>query len=284
MSDTAPNADQIQGWNEAQGKTWALLHERLDRQIRPIGHAAMAKAAFRFGERVLDVGCGCGETTLEIAGRVAPGSVLGADVSAMLLDIARASAKAAGIANASFAQVDAQTQDFEPASFDVLFSRFGVMFFDDPPAAFANLRKALKAGARLAFCCWRTPPENEWMSLPLRAAAHLLPPMPPGDPNAPGPFAFADKARVLGILDRAGFADIAIEPLDMEIGADSLEDSVTMSLRIGPLGSTLRRLEAPDQLKRDVENALRDALAPHLKGGVIRLPAAVWIVSARNPG
>jgi SAM-dependent methyltransferase len=281
MTDT-PNADQIQGWNEAQGKTWALLHERLDRQIRPIGEAAMAKAAFKAGERVLDIGCGCGETTLEIAARSAPGEVVGADISAMLLEIAREAGKDAG--NAHFVLADAQTYAFPQAGFDVLFSRFGVMFFDDPAGAFANLRKALKPGGRLAFCCWRTPPENEWMSLPLRSVAHLLPPMPPGDPLAPGPFAFADEGRVQAILSGAGFKDVSIEPLDMQIGADSLEDSVTMSLRIGPLGSTLRQMQASDQLKRDVEDALRQALAPHVKDGVIRLASATWIVSARNPG
>jgi SAM-dependent methyltransferase len=282
--DTAgPNAGQIGLWNDATGKTWAMLHERLDRQIAPIGQAAMAKAAFQPGERVLDVGCGCGETTVEIAGRVAPGEVLGADVSGMLLDIAREAAKAKGANNVRFIEADAQAHAFPAGGFDVLFSRFGVMFFDDPPTAFANLRKALKPGGRLAFCCWRTPPENEWMSLPLRSAAHLLPPPQPGDPDAPGPFAFADKGRVASILASAGFDGVTIEPLDLEIGADSLEDSVAISLRVGPLGSTLRQIEASDQLKRDVEDALRRALAPHLKGGLIRLPAAVWIVSARNP-
>ena len=276
------NADMIKGWNEAQGRTWALLHERLDRQIAPIGLAAMAKAGFRAGEAVLDVGCGCGETTLEIAGRVAPGQVVGADVSALLLEEARKAG--AGRANVEFIEADAQTHRFAPGRFDVLFSRFGVMFFDDPARAFANLRGALKPGGRLAFCCWRQPDENEWMSLPYRAAAPLLPPLPPSEPGAPGPFAFADRARVAAILGEAGFVEVSIEPLDLNIGADSREDSVTMSLRIGPLGSALRQLQASDELKRACEAALRAALEPHVKDGVVRLPAATWIVSARNPG
>jgi SAM-dependent methyltransferase len=274
----------IEGWNDAVGKTWAMLHERLDRQIAPIGAAAIAKADFRAGERVLDVGCGCGETTFEIAGKVAPGGeVLGVDISAMLLDIAREAAEANGAANVRLVEADAQTQAFADR-FDVVFSRFGVMFFDDPQGAFANLRKALKPGGRLAFCCWRGPAENLWLALPLRAVGHLLPPLPPSDPNAPGPMAFADGDRLKRILAGAGFAGIAIEPLDLRTGGDSLEDSAFLALRMGPLGAALRQLGASDELKAKVDSALREAMAPYLEGGVVKLPAAVWIVSARNPG
>jgi SAM-dependent methyltransferase len=273
------NVDMIQGWNEAQGRSWAMLHGRLDKQLEPIGRAAMAAAGLKAGDRVLDVGCGCGESTVEIAARVAPGEVLGIDVSAMLLEIARESAPA----NARYLEADAQTHSFEPGAFDALFSRFGVMFFDDPPSAFANLRKALKPGARLAFACWREPSQNRWLSLPLQATKHLLPPLPPSDPNAPGPFAFADSVRVKSILDAAGYADVAIEPLDLRTGGDTLEDSVFMSMRIGQLGSALRQLGAPDELKRNIEAELSKAFSPWLEDGVVKMPAAAWIVSARNP-
>jgi SAM-dependent methyltransferase len=284
MAVAQPNADQIEGWNNAQGRSWAMLHERLDRQIAPIGLAAMAKAGFRPGEQVLDVGCGCGESTLEIARRLSPGGdVLGVDISAMLLGIARETAAAQDAANVRFIQTDAQTTAWE-TGLDVVFSRFGVMFFDDPPAAFANLRRALKSGGRLAFCCWRTPAENPWLALPLQATQHLLPPLPRGDPTAPGPFAFQDSERVRGILTAAGFANIVIEPLDLRTGSESLDDTTFTTMRIGQLGSALRQLGPSDALKSQVAAALRNALATHVEDGVVKLATATWIVSARSPG
>ena len=276
------NEQQIGLWNDAMGKTWAMLHERLDRQLDPIGRAAMAKAGFKSGDVVLDVGCGCGETTLEIAGKIAPGEIIGLDASAMLLDIARDAASAKGIGNARFEQGDGQVWT-APAPVDVLFSRFGVMFFDDPDAAFANLRRSLKSGGRLAFACWRQPRENLWLALPMQSTAHLLPPLPPSDPHAPGPFAFADKDRLAGILKGAGFADVAVEPFDLRTGGDSLEDSVFLALRMGQLGSALREIGASEELKRKVEATLREALAPYVEDGAVKLPAAAWIVSGRNP-
>ena len=281
MTDT-PNAEQVGLWNEAMGRTWAMLHERLDRQLDPIGRAAMQQAGFKAGDAVLDVGCGCGETTLEIAGRIAPGEVVGLDASAMLLDIAREAAEAKGAANARFVQADGQVWRTE-GRFDVLFSRFGVMFFDGPGAAFANLRQALKPGGRLAFACWRQPKDNLWLALPMQATAHLLPPLPPSDPHAPGPFAFADRDRLAGILSGAGFVDVAIDPLDLRTGGDTLEESVFVALRVGQLGGALRELGASDELNRKVEETLREALAPYVEDGVVKLPAAAWIVSGRNP-
>lgn len=280
---SSPNARQSEEWNDAVGRSWAMLHARLDRQIAPFGRAAMARAGLSAGQHVLDVGCGCGETSFEIAYTVAPGAVLGADISASLLDIAREDAQARAIDGVRFARVDAQVEPFEAEAFDVVFSRFGVMFFDDPAAAFANIRKALKPGGRLAFCCWRKPAENQWLSLPMQAASHLLPPLPPFDPVAPGPFALADVDRTRGILADAGFADIEIEPIDLRSGGDNLEDSVFMALRIGLLGAALRQAGADDALKRKVEEALRGALAAYVEDGVVKLPAAGWIVSARNP-
>ena len=277
---TAANETQIGLWNDAMGKTWAMLHERLDRQLDPIGREAMRRAGFRAGDTVLDVGCGCGETTLEIAGQV--DRVAGLDVSAMLLDIARKAAAAKGLGNVRFEQADGQVWR-APEPVDVLFSRFGVMFFEDPAAAFANLRRSLKPGGRLAFACWRQPKENLWLALPLQSTAHLLPPLPPSDPHAPGPFAFADRDRLAGILKDAGFAKVAIEPFDIRTGGDSLEDSVFIAVSVGQLGGVLRELGVTEDLKRTVEATLREALAAYVEDGVVKLPAAAWIVSARNP-
>jgi SAM-dependent methyltransferase len=278
-----PNATEIDNWNNATGKTWAMLHERLDRQIAPIGREAMRRAGFKAGDQVLDVGCGCGETSLDISGQIAPGEVTGLDPSAPLLEIAREAARGQGIGNIRFTEGDAQVHALPAGHFDVLFSRFGVMFFEDPTAAFANLRKGLKPGARLAFCCWRSPAENDWLSIPLRAASHLLPPLPPSDPTAPGPFAFADRDRVSRILSGAGFTQVQIEPFDLIMGTDTLEQAVVQALRMGPLGAALRQAGASDELKHKVEAALRDALEPRVVDGKVRLPAAAWIVSARNP-
>ncbi len=279
---TSPNAEQIGLWNDAMGKTWRQLHGRLDRQLDPIGRAAMDTARFKHGDVVLDVGCGCGETTIEIAGLIGSGRITGLDASAMLLDEARAAAEAKGVRNASFVQGDGQVWT-SPEPVDVLFSRFGVMFFEHPEAAFANLRRSLKAGGRMAFACWRKPADNLWLSLPMRSTAHLLPPLPPSSPDGPGPFAFADESRLAGILKGAGFADVAIEPLDLRTGGDNLEESVHMSMRVGQLGSALREAQASDELKRQVQTTLTEALAPYVEDGVVKLPAAAWIVSGRNP-
>lgn len=279
--NAAPNAAQVAYWNEATGPTWAELQGPLDRQLAPLGRLAMTALAPRPGERILDVGCGSGETTLELADAVAPGGeVLGADISRPLLDVARR--RAAGRAGVSFLEADVQAHPFAPASFDAVFSRFGVMFFADPPAAFANMRRALKPGGRLAFVCWRTPAENPIMTLPAMAAApHLPPAPPPPEPGSPGPFAFSDPQRVLAILSDGGFDEVAVTPREAKVGGGDLDTVLQLALRVGPLGSQLR--ENPG--RRDaVIAAVRAALAPHDGPDGVKLGAAVWVVAARAPG
>lgn len=278
--ESGANADQIAYWNNSAGATWAELQDRLDRQIEPLGLRAMEVGAPKPGERVLDIGCGCGQTSLELAQRVGPaGQVSGVDISEPMLEVARRRGGAA--ANVSFLASDAQTQVFPPGGFDLAFSRFGVMFFDDPTAAFRNIAAALTPGGRLAFVCWRPMLENPWMGVPMFAALPLLPPMPPpADPTAPGPFAFADPERLRAILAAAGFADIDIQPHDQLIGGNDLEQTVAMSLRVGPLGAVLR--ENPE-LKDGVVGAIRQALAAYVTPQGVLLPSATWIVTAKRP-
>jgi len=272
------NADQITYWNESAGQTWVELRDELDRQIEHLGLRAIDALAPMAGERLLDVGCGCGQTTLALAERVgASGTVLGVDISRPMLEVARD--RAVGLPQARFEEADAQTHRFAAGAFDGVFSRFGVMFFEDPGAAFENLRAALKPDGRLAFVCWRAPAENLWMTTPLMAALRHLPPPPPTEPGAPGPFAFADAEYTRRILVGAGFSQVSIQAHDASMGGNSLEDSLKLSLRIGPLGALLRENPAARPL---VVDDVRAALEPHLQDGRIFLPSASWIVTARN--
>ena len=278
LDAAGPNAAQIVHWNEIAGPSWVAMQDALDHELQDLGLAAMEALAPRVGERLVDIGCGCGATTLELARRVGPGGgVLGVDISAPMLALARERAAAAGLAQARFEQADAQTYAFEPA--DGAFSRFGVMFFEGPVAAFANIRRGLNPGGRVAFVCWRPLPENPWMTVPMAAVLPLLPSppaMPP--PGAPGPFAFADRDRLAGILRNAGFADISIEPLDAKVSWGDLELSVGMALRLGPLASLVR--ENPG-LQDRMTDAIRAALAPHVGPAGVRLDSASWIVLAK---
>jgi len=278
-----PNAEQIEYWNETSGPKWAALGDVIDRQIAPLGRAAMERAAVAAGERVLDVGCGCGHTSLELAGRVGQGgAVLGADVSAVMLEQARA--RGAGHPHLRFENVDAQTHDFGPDAFDVVYSRFGVMFFADPRAAFANLLRGLRPGGRLSFVCWQELGRNPWMRIPLAAVAqHVALPVP-ASPEAPGPFAFADAERVRGILAAAGFAGVRAEPLERELdvaGGADLEATVGFLLQLGPAGAALR--EAGDDVREKAARAVLEAIAPFETPAGVRMPSAAWIFSAARP-
>ena len=271
----AANAQQVEYWNEAAGPTWAELQPALDRQLAPLGRRAMAELNLGPGKRVLDVGCGAGETSLALAATGA--EVTGVDISRPLLEIARR--RTADRAGLAFVEADAQIYAFEPAGFDAVFSRFGVMFFADPAAAFANIRQGLKPGGRLAFVCWRTMLENPVISLAMQAALpHLdVPPPPPPQPGAPGPFAFADPERVKAILSAAGYTDIAVTPHDEAIGPGDLDTTLGLALRVGPLGALLR--ENPGQ--RDAAlAAVRAALEPYDGPDGVKLASATWIVTA----
>jgi SAM-dependent methyltransferase len=277
------NAEQVQYWTETAGPKWVRYEALLDGQLAPLGVTVMDRTRIAAGERVVDVGCGCGDTSVTLGRRVgAAGAVLGVDISPPMLE--RARERAADQPHVRFALADAQTHSFERGAFDVLFSRFGVMFFADPTAAFANLRSALRPGGRLAFACWQALPKNEWIAMPLMAAAqHITLPAPPA-PGAPGPFAFADADRVRGILEGAGFSEIACEPEERTLtvgGGGSLDDAVDFLLDgIGPASAALR--EAGPEARPKVVAAVRDAIAPYATGEGVRMAAAAWIVTART--
>ncbi len=268
------NAEQIEYWNGAVGERWAAFQDVLDKALGAISDAALAFAAAKPGERALDIGCGCGTTTYALAKAVGPsGSVTGVDISEPMLKVARG--RGTGV---NFMKADAATHLFHPTH-DLVFSRFGVMFFADPTAAFANIRKGVKPHGRLAFVCWRSAPENLWASAPMAAARPLLPSQEPVDPLAPGPFAFADDARLKTILTEAGYRDVRIEKLDtvMNMGA-TLDDAAEQALRVGPLSRAATDLD--ENARTEIRKVVRDALAPFATSAGITPPAACWLVGA----
>lgn len=280
MSETASNAAQIDYWNANVGRTWAQFQDQLDRQISPLGLEALRALAPVAGERILDVGCGCGQTTFDLSTRVGPGGqVTGIDISEPMLEVARTRKRSDAGAAPLFIRADAQIADLGEGVFDAVFSRFGVMFFSDPTAAFANLRKALKPGGRLAFVCWRPYAENIWMRAPMEAAQPFLPSMPATDPTAPGPFAFADPQRVRSILETAGYGDVTIEPFETNIGGASLEDTLKLTFQVGPLGSALR---ADPTLGPIIADPVRRVLQTFETAYDVMMPASVWIVHAHR--
>ncbi len=272
------NQDQIDYWNGPAGQRWAEAQESMDRNLSAIHAALISFANVKPGERVLDIGCGCGTTTLAFADAAGPnGRATGLDISAPMLGVARARAKSAS-KPAEFVEADASTHAFK-SEFDAVTSRFGVMFFADPAVAFANIHKALKPGGRLAFVCWRAMPENVWAVTPFMAARELLPAQPPPDPNAPGPFAFADPARLKAILEGAGFRQVKIEKLDtvMHMAATAL-DAARFSLSIGPLARAAA--ETDDATKAKIVERVAAAMKKFETPSGVAPPAACWLVGA----
>jgi SAM-dependent methyltransferase len=266
--------------DEVRVAAWAEVREPLEHQLAPLGRRALVALAPRAGESILDIGCGGGETALELARAVAPGgTVVGIDLSAAVLAFARRAA--ANCQRVRFVQADAELFPFEPALFDAAFSRFGVMFFADPIAAFINIRRSLRPNGRLAFVCWRALEENALDLVPLRAASAHVPLQPAHDPDASGPFAFADSGRVRGILQRAGFGKIEITAHDEQVGSGDLDTMLAVCSRVGALGKILR--ENPE-LRAAALPAVRSALAAHDGPDGVRLNAATWVVTARKAG
>ena len=270
-------AEQAAFWNGPGGQGWlATYHQRIERSIADLGQDVLAAAAAQPGEHVIDIGCGMGGTTAELARAVGPaGHVLGADISAPLIEAARAHR----VDNATFVVGDATSYPFKAAAYDRVFSRFGVMFFGDPVAAFGNLRHALKPAGRLVFLCWRTPQENPWGLVPLRAAQPFLPPMPRPGPEDPGQYSFGDRARVERILQEAGFATPVLKPIDRPIWMGNTAAEVAENTgSFGPLARAFA--DAGPGAVEKAKAAIAEALAPHQGPDGVVLPGACWLVSA----
>ena len=274
------NADQITYWNGPGGQHWADRQQAQDILLAPVSEILIARAEAKAGERIIDVGCGCGDTTIALAQKVGPtGHVMGIDVSAPMLT--RARQRVPSGMPVDFVLADATVYPFVSGSFDLLVSRFGVMFFAEPAASFANLRKALRPSARLTFVCWREPRDNPFFVAPLQAVYKHAPKLPQLGPEDPGPFAFASEARVHRILGEAGFSGIEMEPynlaLDLAIGR-GLDAAVEGALEIGPAARALA--EQPPDVRAAAANSIREALTAFVSGQKVLLPASIWIVTA----
>ncbi|HEX4522649.1 MAG TPA: methyltransferase domain-containing protein [Casimicrobiaceae bacterium] len=282
---SADNSEQIAEWNGALGQRWAAMRQEVDRIVAPFGEAALKAAAPQPGERVIDIGCGCGETAIELARLVGPtGSVLGIDVSQPMLEVARSRGTSASCSQLSFREGDASEARLPP-NMDLLFSRFGVMFFSQPSNAFSHLRKSLRKGGRCVFVCWRTPRDNAWAMTPLSAARKALDiTPPPSDPEAPGPFAFAEEERLRTILSDSGFEHIEPQRFDASIFLGATPRSAAEGVvQMGPVARLVREVgvEHLPIIVDAIERTLAPLAAPN---GHVSLNGSTWIVEATNPG
>jgi SAM-dependent methyltransferase len=283
MSNSAsPNAREGQYWNSVVTRPWSEMHDAIDRLFADLTHKALEFAAPRLGEHILDIGCGSGTTVIELAKRVGRnGRVLGADISEQSVEKARQRVRDADLPQAEVVLADVSTFEF-PISFDLAFSRFGVMFFADPTATFARLRQSMKSGARLALAVFRTPKENTWATGPVAAVKHLLPLIAPPGPDDPGQFSWADPTRVRRILEGAGFRDVSLTPYDplMRLAErGGAAEAADFMMKIGPVARALAAgsVQSPDAVRAGLEAFFVSHDGPQ---GIV-LPGALWLVGAR---
>lgn len=276
------NEEQRTRWNGADGEFWVRQQERLDRMLAPVTGPLLEFAKPRIGSTVIDAGCGCGATTVELARAVeSSGRVIGIDISEPML--ARARQRVNQFAETSYLCGDAAALDLHEIGAELIVSRFGVMFFGDPVAAFANLRTGLAPGGRLRFACWRPLNENPWLQIPLHAVYEHAPRLPKPDPEEPGPFSFADTARVTRILTAAGFTTPSFTPLNVQLNVaagGTIEDAAQQSVQMGPAKRVLA--EQSDDVRAAAIESIRRALAPYDGPTGVRMPAAVWLVAAAS--
>ncbi len=276
-----PNEQQAEYWSEQGGPEWVRNEARYDTMLGAIGEDVLVAAALQVGDRVLDVGCGFGTMTVAAARAVAPSGVaVGVDISAPMIE--RAIGKAAGIPNVEFAVDDAQTMASHDPPFDVVISRMGVMFFDDPVAAFANLRATSAVDARLAFACWQSVASNRWLRVVAEVfQPYLSEPVPVPPPGAPGPMAFADDDHVRELLTAAGWQDVELvdSRRRLTISAVGIEGAMQQLLNAS-VGRVVTQL-VPAEAREQALTALRTELEAHADGDIVTYDGAVWIVTAR---
>lgn len=285
---TQATTTQAEYWNGEVGQRWARSQAVLDAVFAPLTEALFAGAGLPPRAAILDIGCGAGATALIAAQAAGPGGrVLAADLSGPLLAVARGRAVPTGAAPVAWVEADAETHDFGAAAFDHAISRFGVMFFADSRAAFANIRRSLKPGGRLTFLCWRAMADNPWVTTPRAAVLPLVPDAGPPDPDGPGPFRFADPEGLARLLRAAGFGDVACAPVarDLVLGRagdgsarGAAEAAAAVVVELGPVSRLLRERAPP--VRQAALAAVTEALLPHARDGAVRLEAGCWLVSA----
>ena len=284
--DGRVNADQAEYWKSASGQRWITWREALDQRFAPVTERLLRRADVHPAECVIDVGCGTGTTTLQLAAAVgAHGSVLAIDISEPLLAAARRRCLQGGHANVRLILADAQTHRFERRCHDLVVSRFGVMFFDDPVGAFRNLLCALRARGRLAFACWGPLEANPWFTLPLQIGIERLGAPEPQPPRAPGPLALSEPDFVDEVLTGAGFAEVRIDQVDTPLpGARSTREEAELMSLFGPLARLVRERGGDEATRLALVDELAHRLSPYASADGVRLPAAVHLVTATAPG
>lgn len=278
-----PNEEQRKRWDEEEGHHWVAEAEHFDRMLEPYGDKVIAALSPEPGEKILDVGCGNGALSLDVAARVGPqGHVLGLDLSGPMLSLAKQRAGERGLSNVAFEKSDVQVHHFDPAARDGVMSRFGVMFFDDPAAAFANLRSAVRSGGRLAFMCWQEPLQNDWLMVPGATMLEFVPMPEMPAPGAPGPFGLADADRTRTILTEAGWTDVNLEPVEVQqwLGADPA--SAIEFLSHTEIAKTFLG-ETDDDTKAKVWKAIETKLAEYTTDDGVHLTGRTWLVTATSP-
>ena len=278
------NKNQKDFWSGKGGDIWVERQNAMDTMLSPLGEAALNKLNFNEEENVLDIGCGCGHTTLNIAKRIGPsGNVTGLDISEPMLKRAKESAVEMSITNTIFKCVDVQTEDLGDQIYSAAFSRFGVMFFEDSIAAFKNINKSLISGGYLSFVCWQSPAVNPWQSLFIQEVKKFLDlPSPP--PRSPGPFAFMESEYVSSILEESKFQDITIEGHEAEVNmfsGRSLSDSVKDYISINPVVTQMLKESSENQVAEIVNSGI-EAFSPYYSEKGLIFPSATWLVTARK--